>query len=179
MDANYTLAEKHRPKIHPPGSLKFMDVVFYRPSPSADAQRMFIEAAPLDWTKTAWVRITDKPLREDRDTWPSERESFCVFADMVTLAPPVKNVFHSKLPTIASVARAERAKTGERDVGDPIAVALRACKDLDAVYQAASVYLAAPLPELKAKYGALNPGQQRMNLGNRMRNKFRKTGEQP
>lgn len=156
-----------------------MDVVFYR-NPTG-SERMFIESAPKDWTKTAWVRITDKPLREDRDSWPNERQSFCVHADMLDLSPiqPKGQITLARnLPTEASVARAERAKAGIRDVGDPIATALRACKSLDDVYRRAAKYLGVPDADLRAKYGKLNPGQQRMNLGNRMRNKWKKTGEE-
>jgi hypothetical protein len=174
------LAEKHRPKKHAPGALKFMDVVFYRNPPGyADAfQRLFIEAAPPNWKKTAWVRVTDRPLRQDRDMWPTDRVSFCCHADMLDLAPPVKNVFHSRLPTVASVAAKERAKTGQRDVGDEIATTLRNCKTLDDVYREAADYLEVAEADLRGKYGHLNPGQQRMNLGNRMRSKFRKSQQQ-
>jgi hypothetical protein len=42
---------------------------------------------------------------------------------------------------------------------------------LDEVYAAASPVLGVPEPDLRAKYGHLNPGMQRMNLGNRMRAK--------
>ena len=173
-----TLADRHKPKKHAAGSLKFMDVVFYKDA-TGDAQRYFIEAAPKDWMHTAWVRVTDRPLKPNPDEWPNDRQSFAVHADMLDLAPPVKNVFTSTLPTPASVERKVRAKAGVKDVGDPVAVKLRSCKDLPATYKVASKYLRVPVTELVAKYEHLNPGGQRMNLGNRMRNQFKKTGVAP
>lgn len=175
-----TLADKHRPRKHAPGALNFMDVVFYRNPATGEGERLFIESAPRDWTRTAWVRVTDKPLRPDREDWPTERRSFALHADLLELSPiqPRGQItLATNLPTEASVARAERAKTGQRDVGDVIAVRLRACKSLDDVYESASEYLNVPVSKLKEKYGKLNPGQQRMNLGNRMRNQFKKYGK--
>jgi hypothetical protein len=40
---------------------------------------------------------------------------------------------------------------------------------LDAIYTEAAIVLGTPEADLRAKYGHLNPGMQRMNLGNRMR----------
>lgn len=164
-----TLAERHRPKNHEPGSLKCGDIVFYR------GERMFIEAAPDDWTYSAWVRITDVRIdpRIPPYKWTTKRVAFNVHADMLTLAPPAP-LYSDRLPTVASVARKERAKTGERDIGDEIAQMLRPAESLEQVYQIASKYLGVPEADLRLKYGHLNPGQQRMNLGNKMRFKWRK-----
>jgi hypothetical protein len=52
--------------------------------------------------------------------------------------------------------------------GDAIAASLIG-KDLDAVYAAAAKTLKEDEKDLRAKYKHLNPGMQRMNLGNRMR----------
>lgn len=52
--------------------------------------------------------------------------------------------------------------------GDAIAVKLLG-KDLDTVYAAAAKALKEDEADLRAKYAHLNPGMQRMNLGNRMR----------
>lgn len=41
--------------------------------------------------------------------------------------------------------------------------------DLNEMYEMAATVLGTPRHELEAKYGHLNPGLQRMNLGNRMR----------
>ena len=161
--------QKHFPKRHAPGSLVFMNVVFYR------GERYFIEQAPSTWQGSGFVRLTDRPLRKERETWPNERQSFAVYADLLNTAPPVANVFTAtRLPTPASAERAERTKAGVRDVGDEVAVLLRGCKDLDAVYKVAAKYLGVPEQDLRDKYAHLNPGQQRMNCGNKMRFKMRK-----
>lgn len=54
------------------------------------------------------------------------------------------------------------------DCGDPLAAALRG-KSLDDVYKAAAKELREPEADLRKRYAHLNPGMQRMNLGNRMR----------
>lgn len=51
------------------------------------------------------------------------------------------------------------------DNGDPVANALRGLP-LPAVYRMVADKLEIPLPELEARYRHLNPGMQRMNLGN-------------
>lgn len=58
------------------------------------------------------------------------------------------------------------------DNGDEVAEALRGM-DLEEVYKYAAKTLKQPLAELKAKYEHLNKGQQRMNLGNRLRKAVR------
>jgi hypothetical protein len=52
--------------------------------------------------------------------------------------------------------------------GDEVA-RLLAGKDLPAVYAITSKKLKVPVAELEAKYAHLNPGMQRMNLGNGIR----------
>jgi colicin import membrane protein len=52
--------------------------------------------------------------------------------------------------------------------GDPVAVLLDGAT-LDETLEMASAVLDTPTKELQAKYGHLNIGQQRMNLGNRIR----------
>ena len=63
-----------------------------------------------------------------------------------------------------------KTEDGKRSVdsGDEVAQQLRGL-DLDAVYAVAAGELGVDEGELKAKYGHLNPGMQRMNLGNRIR----------
>lgn len=61
-----------------------------------------------------------------------------------------------------------------RDIGDQIATMLRACESLDDTYRVAAEYLGEGEPTLREKYTKLNPGQQRMVLGNRMRAKWKK-----
>jgi hypothetical protein len=145
------------------------DLVFYR------GKRMWVQVAhPFDVSR--YVRICDHRIRAEAEpeTWHDKdhRESFYVHADELALAPPVRSL--TNLPTVASAARAERAKAGIRDVGDPVAVLLRDCGSLGDVYTVAATFLGVPVAELQARYSHLNPGQQRMNLGNRMRAKWRK-----
>ena len=54
------------------------------------------------------------------------------------------------------------------DSGDATADALRGMP-IDQVYTRASLVLGVPVADLVAKYEHLNPGMQRMNLGNRVR----------
>src|SRR5262245_34581350 len=54
------------------------------------------------------------------------------------------------------------------DNGDKLASALRGL-ELKEVYERAAKLLGESVQSLKSKYGKLNPGMQRMNLGNRMR----------
>lgn len=54
------------------------------------------------------------------------------------------------------------------DCGDGIAARLRGMA-LEDVYEEAAKVLAVDVAELKTRYAKLNPGMQRMNLGNRMR----------
>lgn len=148
------------------------DLVFYK------GERWWVEVAPLDWTVTSFITISDHrvppgPIDYNRPL-TDKRLSFSVFADCVEPVPVDYNHRAKRLPTPSSVKTAERAKAGTRDVGDEVATLLRACADLGAVYNAASDYLGVPVDELHTKYGKLNPGQQRMNLGNRMRNKWKK-----
>lgn len=138
-------------------------IVFYR------GLRYWVERVPKDWSESCAVYISDEKVHPDEARLNSERrESFCVHADLLDEAPQVTRI-GAALPTVASAARAERAKAGIRDVGDEVAVLLRDCKDLDGVYAAAAKYLGKTVKELKAKYGHLNAGQQRMNCGNAMR----------
>lgn len=157
------------------------DLVFHR------GERFWVEPpVPLSFADSVWIRIGDhrvpKPqvdpasgLRVQRKL-NDNRNSFYVHVDELSAVPPeVRNVgLASRLPTMAGIARAERAKAGIRDIGDEVAALLRACDSLEKVYSCAGDYLGVPASDLRSKYGHLNPGQQRMNLGNRMRAKWRK-----
>jgi hypothetical protein len=59
------------------------------------------------------------------------------------------------------------------DSGDALAIELRGL-DLDAVYKRASKELGETMVSLHQRYDVLNPGMQRMNLGNRIRAVLRK-----
>lgn len=61
-----------------------------------------------------------------------------------------------------------------KDNADEVAVMLRG-KTLDEVYEIAESWLIIPAEELKARYAHLNAGQQRMNVGNRLRSYIKKS----
>lgn len=73
---------------------------------------------------------------------------------------------------VVNLSEYQKSKTASGGVslncGDQVAESL-AGKDLDAVYEAASKKTGVSVRDLKAKYGKLNPGMQRMSLGNRIR----------
>lgn len=173
---------KHFPKKHAPGSLKRGDSVWYR------GERFWVEFCPSSWDKGCYARITEHRIHPDPNVrsgtelayvnekgegrgapWPS----FCVHPDLLSLAPTVGSSYAAQ-PTLAGVERRERAAKGERDVGDEVAVLLRGAKSLDDVYKIGAEYLSVQESELRNRYGHLNAGQQRMNIGNRMRAKWRK-----
>ena len=142
-------------------------IVFYR------ELRYWVERVPASWAESCAVYISDEKVHPDVNRLNSERrESFCVHADLLTEAPQPTRLT-SALPTVASAARKERAEKGIRDVDDEVARLLRECPDLESVYKAAARYLGTTVKDLKAKYGHLNPGQQRMNCGNKMRFKWK------
>lgn len=157
------------PKKFAPGELKCGDMVFYL------GDRYWVEIAPDTWEVDHYVRVSSHRIRPDQPPYP-KRFSFMVHADKldkVRTVPTERSILAGRLPTPASEARAERARTGgsaSRDVGDEIAAMLR---DAD-FYKAGAKYLGVPEAELRAKYEHLNPGQQRMNVGNRMRAKWKK-----
>jgi hypothetical protein len=159
------------PKKVGPGELTRGDVVFYC------GQRMYIEHAPKDWSFTSYIVISSaRPPKDPYATFHNDRESFCVHADCIERVDPTIKFAANRPVTPASVATAQRAKAGIRDIGDEVALLLRDCGTLDQVYAAAAHYLQLKEEDLRAKYGHLNPGQQRMNLGNKMRFKQRKRG---
>lgn len=67
-----------------------------------------------------------------------------------------------------------KAASGKKslDSGDDVAKALRGM-ELEEVYKEVGKKLGMTVRQLKLKYGRLNPGMQRMNLGNRMRKVLR------
>lgn len=154
-----------------PSPPKVGDMVFYRD------QRFWVEDAPSNWLGTTFVRIGDHRVHVVEGVpraMHEKRISFCVYADLLKPIPADFNTRAKRLPTVASVAARQRSRSGIRDVGDEVATMLRDCATLDQVYKAASKYLDIDEAELRGKYGHLNPGQQRMNLGNKMRFKWRK-----
>ena len=61
-----------------------------------------------------------------------------------------------------------------KDNADEVAIMLRG-KTLDEVYEIAESWLIISAEELKARYAHLNAGQQRMNVGNRLRAYIKKS----
>ena len=164
--------ERHWPKKHDHGSLVRGTSVWYR------GERWWVEYAPPHWSKGCYARISDKAVHPDpARPLPSEMggpvTTFCVHADVLELAPTRGNLY-TRQPSLAGVARAERAKAGIRDVGDDIAALLRDCETADAMYAAGAKYLGVEESSLRERYGHLNPGQQRMNIGNRLRSLWKK-----
>lgn len=143
------------------GDLKVGDPVFYR------GHRYWLERVPPDWSVTIYVCISDMKIDPTPGRYaPKQRMSFHVPADLVVPAPKGKP--GRRAPTVADVQRIERQNEGKTDIGDTVAEMLRG-KTLGGMYTLASRFLRVPEDELRAKYGHLNNGQQRMNLGNRMR----------
>lgn len=151
------------------GELKVGDPVFYK------GERYWLERVPASWDVTTFVCISDMKIDPTPGRYaPKGRMSFHVPADAVTLAPKGKP--GRRAPTMADVQRIERQNEGKTDVGDTVAEMLRG-KTLDDMYTLAARFLRVPEDELRTKYGHLNNGQQRMNLGNRMRSWEKKYGK--
>jgi hypothetical protein len=76
------------------------------------------------------------------------------------------------------VLHEDKTASGRRkiDINDDTAEKLREL-DLEGTYKYAASILDENAKELKAKYANLNPGMQRMNLGNRIRKAFRLAAE--
>jgi hypothetical protein len=154
-----TLAQ--HPKKHAPGSLEAGTSVWYRD------QRFYVSWAPADWHDTSFIMISDKPVRPG-SYMHRDCVSFSVPADLCELAPVRKSIFHEQDTKQAAETKAKKKELGITDIGDDVGELLRG-KSVDETYAIAAKYLGAPVLELKAKYAHLNPGQQRMVLGNRMR----------
>ena len=142
-------------------------------------QRYYVEWAADDWKKAAHVRICNQKVHPDpvrplpSDSPSKTLVSFCVHADCLELAPVAAKPYQ-KDPTKADLARAERASQGVKDAGDEVALLLREAKSLEDVYKIGAKYLSMKAQDLKDRYAHLNPGQQRMNVGNKMRAFWRK-----
>lgn len=156
------------------GELKVGDAVYYR------GERYHIEWLPASWKAGSFAHLTDVRVVIDQPL-PIKRTTVCVFADLLSKTPPEATdglpVAGAPAPapvTAKAAERRERAKAGINDVDDPVAKLLRAANTQDEMYAAAAKFLGVPAAELRAKYGHLNPGQQRMNCGNRMRAKWKK-----
>lgn len=89
--------------------------------------------------------------------------------------PKIKSSMFRPPQPMTEEKKAElRAIAPKRDVGDEVAKLLREAEGLDGVYEAGAKFLHEKLAVLRDKYKHLNPGQQRMVIGNRMRAKWNK-----
>jgi len=155
---------KHYPKKWKPGELKAGDAVFYQ------NERWWVARAPATWEESCGVRICNMAIRPANPLLPDKCTSFYVYADSLSPAPVAKNPF-ARQPTAGDVERKARARAGKRDIGDPVAEMLRNSKD---IYKTAAEFLGVDAKALRDKYGHMDAGRQRMNLGNRMRFKWNK-----
>ncbi len=92
------------------------------------------------------------------------------------LDPPTHERPVSRETAAVSVPRETAPKPAKSPVatGDDLAIVL-AGHGLDVIYSAAAVVLSTDESELRQRYAHLNPGQQRMNLGNRIRSTWKKS----
>ena len=92
------------------------------------------------------------------------------------LDPPAYKRPVSRETVAVSVPRETAPKPAKSPVatGDDLAMVL-AGHGLDVIYSAAAVVLSTDESELRQRYAHLNPGQQRMNLGNRIRSTWKKS----
>lgn len=92
------------------------------------------------------------------------------------LDPPTYERPVSRETVAVSVPRETAPKPAKSPVatGDDLAMVL-AGHGLDVIYSAAAVVLSTDESELRQRYAHLNPGQQRMNLGNRIRSTWKKS----
>lgn len=163
-----TIPDSMKSKKFSPQDLPVGTPVFYR------GERYHVETVPPSWDVSAHVRIANCRIRPEFPA-PNDRVVFAVHPDLLEIAPVGKNPY-GKQPTHRSVvAKAERQAKGVNDAGDVVADLLRG-SDLDTVYAMAAEFLSESEDELRAKAGHLNPGQQRMWCGNRMRNWLKKNG---
>ena len=85
---------------------------------------------------------------------------------------PTKTGAAQLKPNLDNYTRDTSVKTASGapsiDVNDSVAQSLRG-RDLGAVYEIAAKKVGESVAALRKRYGHLNPGMQRMNLGNRIR----------
>lgn len=149
------------PKKWAPGGLKEGESVWYR------GERWWVCNVPGSWEFTSYVVIVSEAWRPGGHV-SKTAEVLSVHADLLEHAP-MKGPAWTAQPTKHAVeTQAKKKELGITHVGDDIGAMLQG-KSLDEVYEIASKYLGVPEKELRAKYSHMNPGQQRMNCGNRMR----------
>ena len=131
--------------------------------PAVDCQyttRQEVETAAAEWREQN--PLPGLPLDPPAYERPVSRETVAVSVPRETVA--------------VSVPRGTAPKPAKSPVatGDDLAMAL-AGHGLDVIYSVAAVVLSTDEFELRQRYAHLNPGQQRMNLGNRIRSMWKKS----
>ena len=122
--------------------------------PAVDCQyatRQEVETAAAEWREQN--PLPGLPLDPPAYKRPVPRETAAVSVPRETAPKPAKS-------PVAT--------------GDDLAMVL-AGHGLDVIYSAAAVVLSTDESELRQRYAHLNPGQQRMNLGNRIRSTWKKS----
>lgn len=137
--------------------------MFGQPYPAIRAARHFMNAA-----KTVGITKSARKVLED-------------ILGGKSATPKGGNVTQTKGDDMALTIKIDTkkykgatAQSGRKsyDSGDQAAKLLRGLS-LDAAYKVASEYLGESKLALKRRYGKLNPGHQRMNIGNRIRKVLR------
>lgn len=106
----------------------------------------------------------DKAAKEPREPKdPSERKNGVVYAGYLPQYEKYKATVNGQ--TRRSI-----------DKGDSLAVTLRGL-DLDGVYRNAAQFLHLSIADLKSRFEHLNPGMQRMSLGNMMRRQMKEAAQ--
>jgi hypothetical protein len=128
-----------------------------------------------------WTEILDhdgkrRKVRNGEISWtPGLVAVIAGDVDRIEAPKPAPKATPTLSATIAPVkVEAPKAKRQPHN-GDEVARMLEGTT-LAEVYAKASHLLCISESELLVKYGHLNPGQQRMNLGNRLRGYYRKLG---
>lgn len=127
-----------------------------------------ISATVHGWATVTYVDGTTKKMRGNQlDTAKMNFNNPQTDDDVMFEAIPLRKIVDRNV----NLTHYERVKVEGRrilDCADSVAKYLRVM-NLDQVYAHAAQQLNVPEDELRQKYGHLNPGMQRMNLGNRIR----------
>jgi hypothetical protein len=157
------------PKKWAPGELKMGESVWYK------GERWWICNIGLDWMHTSYVQIIDSPYHPGHMIVPKGASIESVHADLLDRAPVNGSVYHKQDTKEAIEKKAMMKEKGINDIGDEVAELLRG-KSLEEAYAVAAKFMDEEEEFLQGKFGHLNNGQQRMQLGNRMRNWRKKNG---
>ena len=125
----------------------------------------------VTFSRDEMVRATKEEYAQAEDAHFKELEQ-ADQSDEVEVEHPLAKIRKYKYEVCLS-ASGKKSK----DNADEVAIMLRG-KTLDEVYEIAESWLIISAEELKARYAHLNAGQQRMNVGNRLRAYIKKERNQ-